>query len=221
MAKEPDRVDARSNLGAAFVRLGRYEDAVVEYRRALEIEPELAAVRFNLALALYKSARSRRRCRSSSGWWPRTQTNTAALLLLADCELQAGHDARVIELLEPREGELKQDRLYCYLMGNALIRTSEFLRGQAFIDRLLRDGDTAPARLLMGVAHLRREDAGQRPPRAASAPPSSTPSSPPSRASGAAPSWNGPSRPRPPTPSARARRTTPTTSTRTSTWACC
>ncbi|HVQ32258.1 MAG TPA: tetratricopeptide repeat protein, partial [Vicinamibacteria bacterium] len=51
------------------------------------------------------------------------------------------------------------DRLYCYLMGNALIRRNEFLRGQTFIDRLLRDGDTAPARLLMAVAHLRRDDA--------------------------------------------------------------
>lgn len=160
LAKEPDRVDARSNLGAAFVRLGRYEDAVVEYRRALQIEPNLAAVRFNLALALYKSARVEEAVPELERVVAQDPTNTAALLLLADCELQAGHDARVIELLEAREGELKQDRLYCYLMGNALIRTNEFIRGQAFIDRLLRDGDTAPARLLMGVAHLRRQDAG-------------------------------------------------------------
>ena len=32
----PDAVDARSNLGAALARLGRYEEAISEYRRALE-----------------------------------------------------------------------------------------------------------------------------------------------------------------------------------------
>lgn len=159
LAKDPERIDARSNLGAAFVRLGRYEDAVREYRRALELDPGLATVRFNLALALYKSARLDEAARELEQVLALDPKNTKALLLLADCELQAGNDARVVELLSPLEGELGQDRLYCYLLGNALLRRNEFLRGQVFIDRLLSAGDTAPARLLMGVAHLRRQDA--------------------------------------------------------------
>ena len=159
LAREPERIDARSNLGAAFVRLGRYEDAVSEYRRALALDPGLAAVRFNLALALYKSARVEEASRELEQVVQADPKNTKALLLLADCELQAGNDARVVELLSPLEGELGQDRLFCYLLGNALIRRNEFLRGQTFIDRLLREGDTAPARQLMGVAHLRRQDA--------------------------------------------------------------
>lgn len=160
LAREPDRIDARSNLGAAFVRLGRYEDAVREYRRALDLGPGLATVRFNLALALYKSASVAEAARELEQVVQSDPKNTKAVLLLADCELQAGNDARVVELLSPLEGELGQDRLYCYLLGNALLQQNEFLRGQTFIDRLLREGDTAPARLLMGVAHLRRQDAG-------------------------------------------------------------
>ena len=161
LAREPERIDARSNLGAVFVRLGRYEDAVREYRRALELGPGLATVRFNLALALYKSALLAEAARELEQVVAIDPKNTKALLLLADCELQAGNDPRVIELLSPLEGELGQDRLYCYLLGNALIRRNEFLRGQVFIDRLLSEGDTAPARLLMGVAQLRRQDAGR------------------------------------------------------------
>ena len=38
------------------------------------------------------------------------------------------------------------------------LRRDEVERGQAYIDRLLGGGDTAEARLLMGVAHLRRQD---------------------------------------------------------------
>jgi tetratricopeptide (TPR) repeat protein len=159
LEKEPRRVDARSNLGAAYVRLGRYEDAVREYRRALEVEPEQAAVRFNLALALYKTGLVAEAAQELEHALARDATNKAALLLLADCQLQMGNEARVIALLESREADLGQDRLYSYLMGTALLRRNELARGQVFIDRLFKDGDTAPARVLMAVAHLRRDDA--------------------------------------------------------------
>ena len=37
----------------------------------------------------------------------------------------------MVELLAPREEDFKDDRLYAYLLGNALIRRNEILRGQA------------------------------------------------------------------------------------------
>src|SRR5712664_733072 len=39
LAKAPDRIDARSNLGAAYVHLGRYGDAVEQYGKALAVDP--------------------------------------------------------------------------------------------------------------------------------------------------------------------------------------
>src|SRR5436309_9727604 len=51
LARAPGRIDARSNLGAAFVHLGRYQDAVEQYGKALAIDPDNTRVRFNLALA--------------------------------------------------------------------------------------------------------------------------------------------------------------------------
>src|SRR6476646_928671 len=38
LAKHPERVDVRSNLGAAYSRLGRYEDAIAQYQQALKTE---------------------------------------------------------------------------------------------------------------------------------------------------------------------------------------
>jgi tetratricopeptide (TPR) repeat protein len=80
------------------------------------------------------------------------------VLLLADCRAQMGDDAAVVALLGPREAELGEDRLYCYLLGNALIKRNELLRGQTYIDRLFKGGDSGEARLLMGVAYLTRGD---------------------------------------------------------------
>ena len=55
LATHPARVDVRSNLGAAYSALGRYEDAIEQYKRALAADVANYPVRFNLALAYYKA----------------------------------------------------------------------------------------------------------------------------------------------------------------------
>jgi tetratricopeptide (TPR) repeat protein len=158
LAKDPNRLDARSNLGAALVRLGRYDDAVKEYGQALELDPDNAKIRFNLGLALYKAARIPEAAEELKKVVDKDPQNKSARLVLADCLLQMGQDAEVVSLLSGRDAEFGADRLYAYLLGNALVRRSEVQAGQVYIDRLFRDGDTAEARLLMGAAQLRRQD---------------------------------------------------------------
>jgi tetratricopeptide (TPR) repeat protein len=158
LEKDPARVDARSNLGAAYAGLGRYDEAVKQYRAVLERIPEQAQVRFNLALALYKSARIGDAAPELERVVAEDPRNTSALLLLADCRLQMGNPGGVVDLLAPREEELKNERLFVYLMGNALVRSNDLMRGQAYIDRLLREGSPAEARFLMGAALLRKND---------------------------------------------------------------
>jgi tetratricopeptide (TPR) repeat protein len=158
LEKDPTRVEARSNLGAAYAQLGRYTEAVENYRKVLELRPDLHQVRFNLALAFYKSSRMAEAAGELERVVAQDAANLRAVLLLADCRAQLGQDAGVVDLLGPRESDFKDDRLYAYLLGNALIRRNEILRGQVLIDRLFKDGETAEARLLMGVAHLSRSD---------------------------------------------------------------
>src|SRR5262249_61306289 len=55
LALRPERVDARSNLGAALARLGRYADAIEQYKRALSLDRDNQDIRFNLAVAYYKT----------------------------------------------------------------------------------------------------------------------------------------------------------------------
>ena len=89
----PDRADALSNLGAAYVRLGQFDDAIAQYEAALKVDPSNNAVRLNLALAYYKSARPQRRpSRSSSASSRPIPRRENAYLVLADCYLQTGQD---------------------------------------------------------------------------------------------------------------------------------
>src|SRR5579871_3389058 len=43
----PDEVGAHSNLGVVLVKLGRYDEAIVEYREANNLAPEDARIAVN------------------------------------------------------------------------------------------------------------------------------------------------------------------------------
>jgi tetratricopeptide (TPR) repeat protein len=154
----PRRLDARSNLGAALARLGRFETAAEHYRQALETDPGQVGIRFNLGLALYKTGHAEEAAAEFQQVLERDPSQRPALLLLADCQLQLGNDARVVELLSPLETELGDDRLFAYLLGTALIHRHELQRGQAVIDRLFQGGESAEGHLLLGIQHLGRTD---------------------------------------------------------------
>jgi len=158
LEKDPGRLEARSNLGAAYAQLGRYAEAIENYQKVLAQRPEIHPVRFNLALAFYKASRLPEAAAELERVVAQDPSNLRAILVLADCRTQLGQDAGVVDLLAPREADFKDDRLYAYLLGNALIRRNEILRGQALIERLFKGGETPEAHLLMGVAHLQRED---------------------------------------------------------------
>jgi len=154
IAARPDSFLALSNLGAAYARLGRFEQAITQYQRALKLQPGNAQVQMNLGLALYKTGQTPQAAaaleevlRSSSG-------QLQPMLLLADCWLRMGRNKDVVQLLSPIASQRPDDLAIAYLLGMALVRDQQTERGQVFIDRILRNGDSAEARLLMGAAKL-------------------------------------------------------------------
>lgn len=163
--KGKSQIIARSNLGAALAHLGRYSEAIDEYRQALGAFPgvssdtrEMSGVRFNLAVAYYKAGQIPDASRELTRLSNSQPDNMNVLLLLADCNLRMGENKKVVELLSPLEPTHRDDRALIYLLGTALIRDNQIDRGQKVIDRILRDGDSAEVRLLMGSAKLAGHD---------------------------------------------------------------
>ena len=64
----------------------------------------------------------------------------------------------MLDLLTPREEQFGEDLAYAYLIGTALVRRGEAQRGQVFIDRIFKNGDSAEGRLLMGIALMSQRD---------------------------------------------------------------
>jgi tetratricopeptide (TPR) repeat protein len=154
----PGAVEIRSNLGAALAGAGHYEDAIGEYRRALEKNSSNPGVLLNLGLAYYKAGQFTEAARQFSVVHALQPENQQATMLLADCHLRLGKNKDVIALLSPLESSEPNDLAIAYMLGTALIREEQPERGQVLIDRILKNGDSAEARLLLGTTKMMVSD---------------------------------------------------------------
>lgn len=154
----PGHPDVLTNLGAAYVRLGQYNDAIAQYEEALKGNPVNTAVRLNLALAYYKSARPAEAIPHLKRVVASDPEARNAYLVLADCYLQTGQDQEVISLLKPREQMFPGDLAFAFLLGTALLHVDNVSEGQVYVDRVFGAGESAEARLLLGMAYLGRRD---------------------------------------------------------------
>jgi tetratricopeptide (TPR) repeat protein len=148
----PANVEARSNLGVVLMQLGRYEEAISAYRTALSIDPWNVTVRLNLGLAFYKSDRLADAAQDFKRVLASQPDNLQARYLAADCQLRLGRPTDAIGLLAPLEASRADDPALAYLLGMAYLSAKETEKGQLLIDRILRHGDSAQARVMMGVA---------------------------------------------------------------------
>lgn len=150
----PDLAPIHSNLGAALAGSGRYSEAIVEYNRALSKQAD-PHVRLNLALAYYKTLQLQKAADTLSVVRQEEPDNGQVLTLLADCYLRLGQNKDVIRLLKSVQNP---DLGIRYMLGTALIRDGQVGPGQVIIDPILKNGDSAEARLLMGTTKLMVND---------------------------------------------------------------
>jgi tetratricopeptide (TPR) repeat protein len=154
-------VEAGSNLGAALAALGRYQEAIEAYRGALAMAPGNGSIRYNLALAHYKSDDVARAAEELDRLHEAQAQDLRATLLLADCRLRLGEFRRVEELLRPVVDADPGNRAALYMLGMALLSDGRVEEGQPLVDRLLRGEDSAEAHYLLGWMAFSAGDAAK------------------------------------------------------------
>jgi tetratricopeptide (TPR) repeat protein len=152
LESEPRNVEVLANLGVVYARLGRYDDAIATYRQALDISSLSTPIRMNLALAYYKASRCGEAL-EELGEVLRSQPGLYnALLLSADCHMQLGHYDKAIALLTPVAADHADDAALSYMLGMSLLQKKQTNDAAIYLDRILKQGETAEAHLLMGIA---------------------------------------------------------------------
>jgi len=147
----PEATAIHSNLGAALAGLGRFEEAIPEYKVALTQSPGLESARLNLGLVYYKMGHISEAATEFEKVRNKDPNNSQAILLLADCYLRMGREKDVIRVLGPEEKKRPDDLAIAYMLGTAYIRDKQPEEGALLIDRILRNGDSAEAHLLLGM----------------------------------------------------------------------
>ncbi len=155
---KPNSVEARTNLGAALARQGRFEEAVAEYKLALKLAPSNPGISLNLGLAYYKTGDLTAAAKELSALRALVGEQPQVTMLLADTYLQLGQNEKVIQLLKPVAEKQPDDLGIAYLLGSALAREKQIDEGQKYLDKILRNGDSAEARLLIGTAKIAAAD---------------------------------------------------------------
>ncbi len=154
----PDVAPVRSNLGAALAGAGRYEEAIVEYRRALKLQ-HLPQIRLNLALAYYKAVQLNEAASELLPLHAADSGNLKIALLLGDCYFRLGEFKKAVELLEPLEATHPEEPGLSYLLGMSLLSDGQVSKGEVLVNKIIRDGSSAEARLMLGAARLAIYDA--------------------------------------------------------------
>ncbi len=152
----PDAARVRSNLGAAYAGLGRYDEAIEQYQKTLAQEDD-ASVRQNLVLAFQKAGRFKEAAEEAARVLAAQPENRDALLLLAESFSRLGENQKAVDLLGPAASRSPEDEAVAYLLGTALLNLNRTAEAQVVMDRLFRDG-SAEAHVLLATMHERRKD---------------------------------------------------------------
>jgi tetratricopeptide (TPR) repeat protein len=152
LERNPRNLEALANLGVVYATMGRYDAAIASYKRALEISYLSAPIRMNLALAYYKAGRCAEALPEFATVLDGNPGLYNAILLKADCHLQQGEVSNAIALLEPMVPEHENDQAFNYVFGMALLQDKQTEKGSIYLDRILKNGESAEAHMLMGVA---------------------------------------------------------------------
>jgi tetratricopeptide (TPR) repeat protein len=162
LKEHPEAVPVRSNLGAALAHEGRYTEAIQEYSLALKSQPTNFGIRFNLGLAYYKMgnvADAVKEFEEVRATMPADASEqTRLVLLLSECYLRFAENDKVIHLLDPLADANPNDLTLAYLLGTALLNQGQDQRGEQMIQRILKNGETAEAHMLVAYSKSKSND---------------------------------------------------------------
>lgn len=151
-APASSRAAVVAQRGVDAARQGRFGAAIRAYRRALRLDPQLAAARMDLALAYFKTGQLAAAARNFRSYLARNPDSYRAALLLANCEISLGHYAAAIRLTAPLRTAHRHDLALAYVRGTALIRAGHVHRGEIWINRVMEEGNSAVVHLMLGDA---------------------------------------------------------------------
>lgn len=155
----PNELEAKVNLGAALVHIGKFDEAISVYRSVLPSLKDKNPVLLNLGLAYYKKGDFENARQQFEVLHDAQPNSLQVATLLGDCDLHTGKFESAVSLLEPLEGKYSQNVDFEYVLASALINTKGRRRdGVARMEKVAKATNAADAYMIAGATLLQLND---------------------------------------------------------------
>ena len=146
--RHPNLAEARIKLGNAYASSDRYQDAVVQYEKALESGGlgNPSGARYALGWARFRMADFESAKQILVQVVADGSKGREAVQLLASCYFNLGEWQKVIDLLSPHETERSGSPALTYLLGVALEENGETEKGTPLVETALKNTDWTTSR---------------------------------------------------------------------------
>jgi len=153
----PEVLAAYANLGLVFDSLGRFDEAVAQFRAAVALAPGDRSLRTNLAMAYYQKGDLQGAVREFSALLKDHPEDIQTATLLGNCYVRQGDPAQAVSLLTPLAASHPDDVSLQLTLGWGLVRAGRTKEGLERIDKLAQQSNSAEAYMGAATAQLRLE----------------------------------------------------------------
>ncbi len=154
LARHPDTLAARVNLGAALAHTGQLDAAIVQYQAALKLAPELGSVHLDLGLAYSRKGDLPNALVQFEAAHKADPKEVRAAILLGDAETRSGKAADAVSMLTPMEAANAANPDFEYALGEALVRGGHPRDGATRLEKSAASTNSADAWMLAGSSLL-------------------------------------------------------------------
>lgn len=152
---QPKLAEAHANLGVVLSHVGRYDEAISQYKLALPTIDDKDSLRLNLGLAYYKKGDLRDAAPLFEKVQAQRPRDPQTAILLGDCDLKLGHAPDALKMLEPLEAENAANPDFEYLLGEVEIAVGKQRAGAERLSKLAVATNSADAYAIAGTAWMK------------------------------------------------------------------
>lgn len=159
LALAPQDVGARANLGVIYMRHKQWKAALQMLRQAEKLAPQVAGIRLNIGLVYYREGNFHEAIDPLASVVRDAPNSAQARHLLGLCYFFTGNYADAATTLAPLWDAETRDLNYLYVLGISAGKSGRpELEEKALSQMVTAGADTPEFHLLMGKAHINREE---------------------------------------------------------------
>ena len=153
LREQPRNIAALSNLGIIYSRTNRADQAIVVYRRALELSPDDKAILLNLGLVYLRQENHARALPLFARVVAIDPQQLQARQLLAVCRAYTGRPALAIRDLETLRVSAPNDENVLFLLGFVYLKNHDPEKAKLIFEQMFQAAGPVRAEFLAGKAY--------------------------------------------------------------------